>query len=414
MGVKGIFKTLIGTVVIIVMTSVIIELFNINTSSYMINQYVRLSAEQTCALFTQETYKSTTGTSGSINGTNIYAADGTEYNKYTASGASNDFSTFYASATNASSDPNLIWDSLYTNNSYFQNELIKLRAAVVSDTSVKNFGDSAIATMYPELESLKYVAEGKAASRPTGVTELTLEQFWTLDEYHSSVVTYNNWLRGHTYYEKNYTPVNIGIPYLDSTVVNKMFKWQSTKLLSNCNSALVQQNENRASTNGVYDKYVNFKGFAVYTRGAKLGTYSESTGAWSDGFTYHACDLNTVQGRTDFQKYTGMSASEVAGTAVAGLSYKQINEADITSRTKISNNVVMVVEVDYAVPVSYIGVTPIKEVFNYVMGTNYNGSKHTGVQGYKAGYSGIIDGSITYDDTAVDWVRGTIYYTLVR
>ena len=69
MEVKGIFKTLIGTMVIIVMTSVIIEMFNLNTSSYMVNQYVRLAAEQTCSLFTQETYKSPDGISGSINGT---------------------------------------------------------------------------------------------------------------------------------------------------------------------------------------------------------------------------------------------------------------------------------------------------------------------------------------------------------
>ena len=57
MSVKKIFVILIGTVVLMVFSSVIIEIFNINVISQQLQQLTRTAASQSCELFVQESYK---------------------------------------------------------------------------------------------------------------------------------------------------------------------------------------------------------------------------------------------------------------------------------------------------------------------------------------------------------------------
>ena len=79
MSVKKIFTILIGTIVLIAVSSAIIEVFNINVVSQQLKQLIRTSAEQSCELFTQESYKRTTHSTYSANMPAILNADNTEY-----------------------------------------------------------------------------------------------------------------------------------------------------------------------------------------------------------------------------------------------------------------------------------------------------------------------------------------------
>ena len=57
MSVKSIFKILLGTIVIMISTSLFMELFNVSISGMQVKQMTRMAAKQACVLFTQETYK---------------------------------------------------------------------------------------------------------------------------------------------------------------------------------------------------------------------------------------------------------------------------------------------------------------------------------------------------------------------
>ena len=75
MSVKTIFKVLIGTIVIIVLSSLTIEMFNISTTGLQVNQISRLSAKQAATLFSQETYKQIGEDGGAVNADNIRDSD---------------------------------------------------------------------------------------------------------------------------------------------------------------------------------------------------------------------------------------------------------------------------------------------------------------------------------------------------
>lgn len=104
MSVKTIFKTLIGTVVIIIMISLCIELFNVNVSGLQIKTVCNIATKQSAELFTQETYRPIGDVyenteARAANMKDIKAADGTTY----ISG------NFYGNSATVSS----IWNKLY-------------------------------------------------------------------------------------------------------------------------------------------------------------------------------------------------------------------------------------------------------------------------------------------------------------
>ena len=113
MGVKTIFKVLIGTIAILLLSMVVIEYINVATFSYQINQLTRLSVKKACDFYSKETYKSNVGllrdivgTSGNnVIGGNIYDYNTDEeiYNSlYTNS---SDFINWYSQHSG-------IWDKL--------------------------------------------------------------------------------------------------------------------------------------------------------------------------------------------------------------------------------------------------------------------------------------------------------------
>ena len=275
MSVKTIFKTLIGTIFIIVMMSVIIEFFNINIYGMMIPQYMQLAADQSCTLFTQETFR--TGVNGgAISENEIFAADGTTY----SGGVGGNFHQFYGNLTSSKD----IWESLYKNNSNFKQNFTKTYIPGTVYTECNNLlatyynSSSTIGSRIPELESLAIMA----ANNGNVQTVIPPANLWDLSENSMTYIDYVNKTRANTYIQNMYTPVNLGIPYMDQDVVTKMFKWNLTQLLSNCDSDRIQKNDK-----GQY--YVNFNGFAVLTQQARITK-----------LTYHVIDLNTQDTINDY------------------------------------------------------------------------------------------------------------------
>lgn len=425
--VATIFKVLIGTIVTIVVASVLIEMFNINTSGLMINQYAKLAAKQSAQLFTQETYRNQAehGTAGAINNSTILAADGSVYSSYTDGGTTVQFNNFYNGSTEEE-----IWKSMYDSSapgadSYFNEALTAMRNAlntgastspgyIEAEAQLGNFigspgAASRVARAFPEFDSLYIMASNNAYS-----VNLTEAELWALKETNSKKVQYNNNKRAESYRDEMFTPINLGIPYMDKNVTSRMLKWHLTQLLSNCNSgAIVKNTEGYAGYTATndgdpdpYAYYVNFKGFAVFTRAAEI-----------TGYKFYALDLNSVAAKNTLNSMVHINGDSLQYNELT--SYNIGNDAD--SNDKASNNVVWVVEIKYEVPVTYIGITPIKNIFNYVF-------SH-GVKGYKDSTGGedlnnrnirfnpnteMLNGNNTTATGTQKVSTGTLYYTLVR
>lgn len=303
MSVKTIFKVLLGTVMLIVISSVMVELFNISITGMQIRQMTRMSARQACILFTQETYK-TDAKNGSANVQSIKNCDGGEY----ISG------NFYPN-TNAQN----IWKSIYTSNNF------------------KNFCNNTVGLdKYSDLILLQ------RAANSNGNVGLPSPPSW--DASDSEIAEYNKATTAQLYFDNLYTTVNLGIPYMDDEIVNKMFRWNLAMILSNCTSDSIQMDED-----GNY--FINYKGFRCYAQAAEITKYD-----------YTVCDLGTSEGRIKFNNLTGMSASKVGSNAGLGL-----------DGIESDNKCVTVVGIEYRMPVSYIGITRIKNIFNFVWNNEVKG-----------------------------------------
>ena len=103
--VKMVFKSLLGTILFMVMTSVFIELFNINITGLQVRHMAKMAARQAAELFTQESYKIDNG-AGTIKASDIKNIDNGTY-------ISGDF---YGNLT----DMYEIYDSIYGKGSQFE------------------------------------------------------------------------------------------------------------------------------------------------------------------------------------------------------------------------------------------------------------------------------------------------------
>ena len=302
--VKTIFILLIGTVVAIVFVSVGVEMFNVSINSAQLAQDMKIAARQSCVLFTQETYKQDNINlgSGASNLSDIYDANGNVY----VTG------TFY-NGTNARE----IWSNIY-NTAEFRNFCNGSSGYINSDNMI---------AVYPDLSAMLLAVDPSF----TGVG----------DPYSLSESEYNKQAKAETYQYDLYTTVNIGIPYMDRDVANKMFRWNLTQLLSNCNSALIQ-------TDDLGQTFVNYKGFKVFCNQAQIRRY-----------TYEVLDMRNDSDRNRLKELTNIDGSQLGLTSGNG--------------SDQSNNYVTVVGIEYDVPVSYVGITPIKRVFNWLWNNEVEG-----------------------------------------
>lgn len=353
MGVKTVFRVLIGTIVAIVMTSVIVEFFNVNINSGQLAQNMKMAARQSCILFTQETYKQDdiNNGNGATNLSDIYDASG---NLYTTG-------KFYT-GTNARE----IWENIY-NTAEFRN---------FCNGSTGYINSSNMISVYPDLSAMLLAVDPSFS----GVG----------DPYSLSEDEYNKQAKAETYQYDLYTTVNIGIPYMDRDVANKMFRWNLTQLLSNCNSALIQRDQAGQS-------FVNYKGFRVYCNQAEITRY-----------TYEVLDMRDAADVQKLKDRTNIDGSRLGLTSGNG--------------SDQSNNYVTIVGIEYNVPVAYEGITPIRSVFNYAWNHEVEGYIKPDGSG---GYTNVAslhwnDASQNFNGGGLESTSGTILtegkliYSLIR
>lgn len=363
MSVKGIFKTLALALILPAVLIMFIELYNVMLTSASLNKIIRLSVNKSCEFFTQETYKiasdgtTSSGKTMATKASNIKAADGSKYID----------GDFYGST-----DPYDIWESIYCSDRF---------RSTLSDII------SQVGTPWQALESLEIIVND-----PDYYPSETPDWDWSEEQ----MLDYSIKSQAVTFKENLYTPINMGIPYIDEEVTNKIFKWQLTQMLSNCDSDLIQKDE--------YGKnFVNYKGFACYCDSAKI-----------TNLEYTVYDIGTSSGRDGLRKAIGyvplVNNAGGQGIALSG------DERDM----------ICVVSMEYSMPVRYIGATKtMGKVFNYVWDKEVNGYDWgTGLgstyrstdQSYDT--TGIIaKGGGDYDEDNIANsipLTGKLYYMIVR
>ena len=307
---------LIGTIVVIVFSSLIIEMFNISTTGMQINQTSKMAAKQACDLFAQESYKTYAhagASGGSVNPADINDVDGKIY----VSGQFYPTVSSYATPADAAK---AIYNSLYNN---------------PSNTDFKVWLAGNTGNWY----NLDRINQGI-----NGNTSVAFGQ-----------TGYNDAMTAKLYINAMMTPVNLGIPYLDSTTLNKMFKWNLAQLLSNCNSKSIEVDNYGKS-------YVAFRGFRIYADEASITT------------TYKICDLRDPIQKADFENITNLNPDKLVGDTSKPLQY-DTGLTSIMSVNQITNDKfkICLVGISYTVPITYEGITPIKTLFNYVWNTEVAG-----------------------------------------
>ena len=425
MSVKTIFKTLIGTIAAIVIISMCIELFNVNVSGLQIKTVCNMAAKQSAELFTQETYKGegdiySYTEAKSSNMKDIKAADGTTY----ISG------NFYGSSKTVSA----IWNNLYgASNSTFKQVCTMSEGSSVSQTI--RVGNSAAKNVYYKYEYCSPQVSYTDVTYSSGSRSRTVHQTYPWSPYKnvnspisvyrelgqlyagihessvnsaaSAVITFEQYKNNAAIVKqksyattakkmksKYYTPVNIGFPYFDAEVTNKIFQWDLAMILSNGLSDSIVQDEN-----GVY--YINYKGFRCYVQDAYI-----------TNFNYYIVDAKTDG--TKLSQLTNMNSRNLRNV-----------EATIDNNVNLENSYVTVVGIEYTIPIIYQGITPIKNIFEYTWQNEVNGQTGSTVDPMQTDRSNMT-GTGTYSYATQNMTNsadaangalpatGEIYYVLVR
>lgn len=425
MSVKTIFKTLIGTIAAIVIISMCVELFNVNVSGLQIKTVCNMAAKQSAELFTQETYKGegdiySYTEAKSSNMKDIKAADGTTY----ISG------NFYGSSKTVSA----IWGNLYgPSNSTFKQVCTMTDGSSVSQTI--RVGNSAAKNVYYKYEYCSPQVNYTDVTLRSGSKSRLVHQTYPWSPYKnvnspisvyrelgqlyagihessvnsaaSAAITFEQYksnaaivkqksyaITAKKMKSKYYTPVNIGFPYFDAEVTNKIFQWDLAMILSNGLSDSIVQDEN-----GVY--YINYKGFRCYVQDAYI-----------TNFNYYIVDAKTDG--TKLNQLTNMNSRNLRNV-----------EATIDNNVNLENSYVTVVGIEYTIPITYQGITPIKNIFEYTWQNEVNGQTGSTVDPMQTDRSNMT-GTGTYSYATQNMTNsadaangalpatGEIYYVLVR
>ena len=128
-----------------------------------------------------------------------------------------------------------------------------------------------------------------------------------------------------------------------------MFMWNLTQLMSNCKGDSILLDEDTGN------RYVAFRGFKVF-----------ADSAYITDLEYKTFDLDNPSERLNFHSITNIDPDKIE------YEYDK-NLEDTLGISQEERNKVCLVGVKYAIPITYEGITPIKQVFNYVWNKEVEG-----------------------------------------
>lgn len=350
MGVKSIFKILFTTMVGMVLSMLLIEIFNVSIASYQLRQICRMAARQSCILFTSETYKGTSNDGGSIRVQNIYDSEGNLYLT----------GNFYGRDPSSPTYKQDVWNDIY-NSSDFRD----FCNGTLSGTS----GTSAL-NKYYTLPILLMAAENN-------IPNISVNWSSSAAELEAAAKAETARMYRANYYTTN----NIGIPYMDKTIVNRMYQWNLAQLLSNCNPDSIQRDGIWEETDhGVeYDPNsqmcVNFMGFRIYANQCTLNNFEYKV--------YDVSDVNPSRESEAERVWEDLNI-DVTQNAIhsIGLSNHRNRQGyavtTVGGNTVYDNQYITAVGLNYNLVATYEGITPLRNIIAFVFNSQVSGFSRDG------------------------------------
>ena len=322
MSVKTIFKTLIGTIVIMVAGSLVVEMMNLTVVSLQSTNISKLACKQAAILFSQETYKERTDASGGTAGGSVGMSD-----SLTADATLYVDGNFYGVGRSAED----IYNSIYTS-SDFKAWMLTPEVA------------------HGHWKSIDLI--NRAINNPSSLT-MSLPASATdaqMNDYIDSMLA-------KSYRDVLMTPLNMGVPYLDADILQHMFQWNLAQIASDCNSNAI-----RTDDSGQYCIY--YKGFRVYADEARI-----------TNIDYQVFDIDNAAEKQKFSELTHIDTDNL-GFDDSLINYMGGYTND-DERKRIC-----VVALEFSVPIAYEGVTPIRNLANFawneeVAGLDGNGDNQS-------------------------------------
>lgn len=339
MTVQTIFKVLIGTMALMVISALLVEIFNLQLTSLRLSSMTRLAASQSAELFAQESYKDEGG-KRTTNMPSIQYSDGVDDAGNSYSGGEYLNGKIYDG-----SSPEEIWQNIYNSESYQ-----RFSADLGDNWYSLGVFDLALRT------------QGNASASLPGWGALTQAQ---IDEYSKAMMA-------NSFYHNMYTPLNIGIPYVGEYVssgfdgasnhnstLDRAFKWNLTQLLSNCNPDNIHKDANG-------NLYVMYSGFRCYTKDAEITKV-----------TYEVFNVSDSSDASRFRTLTGIDPTGSVGNS-QGLGIGDISNLTATTASgEDERQNICVAYIEYSLPVSYKGITPIKNIFEWVWKNEVQGMENS-------------------------------------
>lgn len=302
MGVKTIFKTLIGTIIIMVFGVLVVEVVNVSTTSSQMARTLDISAYQALVSFNQSNYEK-------ANQNNIRDVDGSPY----ISG------NFY---NTIGQDP---YDYIYKSTS-FKDWLEGVGGQ--GSGGINEINTTSTGYQWENLRTLRVGIEANGVVPNYGDPN------------------YTNKINGMAMVSGKTTPANLGLPYVglkrngdvSKDIVEQMIKWNTAQTLSNFNSRSIIKDESGK-------QYVQFNGWRVYASDIEITSIS-----------YKVFDKENSSSarKKEFKDLTGIDLDILK------------NNSQSTSRH------ICIAEVEYKMPVTYSGVTPLMDVYNFVANTSWS------------------------------------------
>lgn len=362
--VRSIFYVLLGTIIFIGVSSLSIELINVQMTGLQVNQISRMAAEKSAELYSQETYKSRDGATATVRMPNLVAREidtGVNVDSFYLTGAFYQIPgqglDYLYDASGAIASParqTELYNSLYDPSGAF--------GAWVNSANMGLINDGGSTPVSP---------------RQTWVNIQRLNTFGT-----GSI----DGQLGSLYRDTMMTPLNLGIPYMDLPTVNRMFQWHLAQLFSNCNPTAIQRDD--PSTD---DWYVTFKGFRIWARQAQITQ-----------LTYRAYDISTTNGRASLTRETNIldgNAINFVDLGFGSLATSRGGDAEmLDSLSGDERQRICVVGIQYVVPISYEGITPLRAIIAFFWDYSVNNVDGYDTVGGSGGTPPAGGGLGTWDD----------------
>jgi|GEM_PF-3323374 len=327
--VRDVFRVFFIMFLVMTLCTVVLEYLNVQTNAHRIKGYMKTGIYQSCLLFSDESF----------------ARCGNPQTYFpilygTKEGSDDTYTSGYNGATlnvanqiyGGNTTEEAIWNYLYSNAGY----------------------------------TIQQFANGTGVTNTAGSVVMPKDYFINLN-----YLLQDSFI-GEIYRDYHYTPMNLGIPYLEPNTITGMSKWMVTELMSEGKHIANLDSEATSGlldgTNGTKQTitnlhrdnkgvYILWKGFRIYIDELEVQV------------NYKLLDMNSEEDMKVYSDTLHISAGEV-------FSDNALTNTDTEIQDSIDNErYAMVAYLTYKVPIRYEGITPWRRFATWMLSGAYGAER---------------------------------------